>query len=64
LIAATPAEYVAIAVALARDPDRLAALRSGLRERMRSSALTAGQQYAADIEAAFRAMWHDWCARA
>jgi predicted O-linked N-acetylglucosamine transferase (SPINDLY family) len=64
LIAATPAEYVAIAVARASDPERLAALRSGLRARMRSSALTAGQQYAADIEAAFRAMWHDWCARA
>jgi predicted O-linked N-acetylglucosamine transferase (SPINDLY family) len=37
LVAKTPDEYVSIAASLAKDPTRLAALRAGLRERLRSS---------------------------
>ena len=43
LIARTPEEYVAIAVAWARDLARLAALRRGLRQRMQASPLMDGQ---------------------
>jgi predicted O-linked N-acetylglucosamine transferase (SPINDLY family) len=62
LIARTPEQYVAIAVGLARDLDRLASLRSGLRARMQASPLMDGKQYAADVEAAWRRMWETWCA--
>ena len=61
LIAGTPEDYVAIAVGLARDQERLAGLRSGLRERMQASPLMDFQQYAADVEDAFRRMWRTWC---
>ncbi len=61
LIARTPEQYVAIAAALAADRERLAQLRNGLRERMMSSPLMDGKQYAADVEAAFRRMWRTWC---
>jgi predicted O-linked N-acetylglucosamine transferase (SPINDLY family) len=61
LIARTTEDYVAIAVGLARDRERLAALRSGLRERMLASPLMDGKQYAADVEAAFRRIWQEWC---
>jgi predicted O-linked N-acetylglucosamine transferase (SPINDLY family) len=61
LIARTSEQYVAAAVALAHDRDRLAALRSELRERLRSSSLTDGKQYADDVERAFRGMWQAWC---
>jgi predicted O-linked N-acetylglucosamine transferase (SPINDLY family) len=61
LIARTPEDYVAIAVAWAGDLTRLAALRAGLRDRMAASPLMDGKQYAADVEAAFRRMWETWC---
>ena len=61
LIARSPEEYVALAVALARDPARLAGLRAGLRQRVQSSPLVDGPQYAADVEQAFRRMWLTWC---
>jgi predicted O-linked N-acetylglucosamine transferase (SPINDLY family) len=61
LIAATPEQYVATAVGLARDRVRLAGLRSELRQRMQASPLMDGQQYAADVGAAFRRMWREWC---
>ena len=61
LIAATPEQYVTIALQWAGDQTRLAALRAGLRERMQSSPLMDGKQYAADVEAAFRRMWRTWC---
>ena len=64
LIARTPEEYVAIALDWASDPERLAALRAGLRQRMQASPLMDGKQYAADMEAAFRQMWQKWCGAA
>ncbi|HXW23410.1 MAG TPA: tetratricopeptide repeat protein, partial [Xanthobacteraceae bacterium] len=62
LIAATPDEYVAKAVGLARDRDGLAALRASLRERLRASPLGDGAGFARAVEAAYRTMWRDWCA--
>ncbi len=62
LIARTPEEYVRIAAELAKDVPRLAALRSGLRERMRASPLMDAPRFARNVEAAYRAMWRKWCA--
>src|SRR5262249_3253491 len=42
-------EYVELAVSLAGDPARLAALRSGLRERMAASALCDGERFAGHL---------------
>ena len=61
LIARTPEQYVDIAVGLAKDRARLVELRAGLRPRMQASPLMDGKQYAADVEAALRRMWQDWC---
>jgi protein O-GlcNAc transferase len=61
LAARTPPEYVGIAAALAADLPRLAALRAGLRERMRRSPLMDGPRFARRMENAFRAMWRRWC---
>jgi len=63
LIAQTPEEYLSIALELAADPSRLDALRAGLRDQMRSSPLVDGARFAAEIEAAYRQMWRDWCAK-
>ena len=61
LIADAPEQYVEIAVRWARDLPGLAELRAGLRQRMQASPLTDGKQYTADVEAAFRRVWHTWC---
>jgi predicted O-linked N-acetylglucosamine transferase (SPINDLY family) len=61
LTAATTAQYVSLAVALASDPDRLSVLRRGMRERMRASPLMNARQFAGDVEAAYRQMWRTWC---
>lgn len=63
LIAGSDEEYVRVAVALGRDSARQRALRAGLRERMRASALTDGLAYARDLEAAYRGIWRTWCGR-
>ena len=61
LIAASPADYIARTVALARDPARLAHLRGTLRARMTASPLTDPQRIAAALEDAYRTMWRAWC---
>ncbi|MBC5764740.1 tetratricopeptide repeat protein [Ramlibacter albus] len=63
LVAATPEEYVAISVALARDPQRMERLRHELRERMRRSPLLDEPLHARSIEAAYRKLWREWCQR-
>ena len=61
IAARTPDEYVRIAAQLASDLPRLAALRAGLRERMKRSPLMDGAQFARAIESAYRTMWRRWC---
>jgi len=63
LVAGSDEGYVRIAVDLARDSARLAALRAGLRERMRASPLTDARGYARDLESAYRGIWRKWCSR-
>ena len=57
LIGRNEDDYVDIAVALANDLPRLAALRSGLRERLRASPLMDAQRLTRNLEAAYREMW-------
>lgn len=62
LVAADEEDYVAIAVGLAGDLDRVAALRSGLRERFRRSPLADYDRFTRDLERAFAGMWAAWLA--
>ncbi len=61
LIADSEADYVARAVDLAQDPQRLVKLRSRLRGQMQSSPLCDANTFARQIEKSFRKMWHKWC---
>ncbi|MFO1303499.1 MAG: hypothetical protein U1F54_07190 [Burkholderiales bacterium] len=56
LVAASHAEYVAIASRLASDPERLRRERTTLRDRMRTSRVMDGPAFARDFEAACDAM--------
>jgi predicted O-linked N-acetylglucosamine transferase (SPINDLY family) len=49
--------YVDLAVSLAADLPALAALRAGLRDRMRASPLCDGEQFANDFLALMRSVW-------
>ncbi len=60
-IADTPEQYLSIAAEMAGDLPRLAELRSGLRKKMEQSPLMNAAQFAADMEAAYRSMWENWC---
>jgi predicted O-linked N-acetylglucosamine transferase (SPINDLY family) len=61
LIATTPQDYVRIAVELASDLRRLAALRAGLRAQLERTPLTDAPRFARNVESAFREMWRRWC---
>lgn len=55
--------YVACAIALARDPARLAVLRAGLRADLRASALLDHAGQARRFGDALRTCWQSWCSR-
>lgn len=61
LVADTVEDYVDLAVALANDRPRLAALRRDLREATRSG-LGDGAAFARNLEAIYRGQWRVWCA--
>jgi predicted O-linked N-acetylglucosamine transferase (SPINDLY family) len=61
LVAETDDQFVQIAAELASDLPRLNALRGGLRDRMRLSALMDAPRFARNIESAYRQMWQRWC---
>jgi len=58
------AAYIASATGLGSDPQRLQALRSGLRERIEASALRDEPGFTRDLEAAYCDMWRRWCSTA
>ena len=60
-IAASPGDYVRLAVEHAGDQAGLVELRRTLRERMRRSPLMDELQFARDLEDAYRRMWRAWC---
>ncbi|TWA74577.1 putative O-linked N-acetylglucosamine transferase (SPINDLY family) [Azospirillum brasilense] len=59
LVADSPENYVAKTAALVGDPDSLAALRAGLRERVRQSPLCDAPAFARSLEEAYRSMWRE-----
>lgn len=61
-LAATPAEYVRLAVDKSRDPAALARLRAEIRPRMAASPLCDAPRFAKDLENAYREMWRSYCA--
>jgi protein O-GlcNAc transferase len=64
MVAESEEEYVRKAVELARDHQRLGAMRTGLRDKMRSSPLMDSGRFAAEMEGIYRDVWKKWCARA
>jgi protein O-GlcNAc transferase len=54
--------YADIAVALAGEVPRLVEVRAGLRARLARSLLGDAASFTRDLERAYRAMWHTWCA--
>lgn len=60
-IASDKADYVAKAVAFAGDLPALAAVRTGLRDRLLASPICDAPRFAHNLEAAFRGMWRSWC---
>jgi len=63
LIAETLDDYVAKAAALAGDLDRLAALRTTLRQRLIAAPIGDPQRFVRTLEDAYRDLWRTWCAR-
>jgi len=56
----TPEEYVALAAGLANDLDRLAQVRTTLRDRM-ATTLCDARRFTRELEEAYRTMWRRWC---
>lgn len=60
LVATSLPTYIEIAARLAAETDRLATLRRNLRARMQTSTLCDRDGFAAQVERAYRQMWHCW----
>jgi len=61
-VATSEDEYVAKALALARDLPALGAHRASLRQRVAASRLCDGPAYARTLETVYRELWRRWCA--
>jgi protein O-GlcNAc transferase len=62
MVASSEEDFVRVAVELAGNLPRLADLRATLRPRMQASPLMDAPRFAGNVEAAYRSMWHRWCA--
>jgi protein O-GlcNAc transferase len=62
LVARSEEQYVDLAANLMRDAEGLANLRGELRTRLESSPVMNAHEFTRGLEAAFRDMWHSWCA--
>jgi len=60
-IAASGDEYVARALALARDPEKLQRMRAALPAQFARSPLVDGAGFVRNLEAAYRQVWRAWC---
>jgi predicted O-linked N-acetylglucosamine transferase (SPINDLY family) len=63
-IATSTGEYIAIATALAADPQALDRLRRSLRDELLASPLTDAAGFVTRLESTYRAAWRAWCASA
>jgi len=63
-IATSEQHYIQLAVQHAQDLERLASLRSTLREKMLNSYLCNGQAFAQNYENVLRQLWQNYCAKA
>lgn len=54
-------EYVAKALAFARQPDALSQIRAGLRQRLLASPICQPARWTQALERAYRDMWRAWC---
>ncbi|MCX7933804.1 MAG: glycosyltransferase [Planctomycetota bacterium] len=61
LVAQTPEQYVALAVSLAADQERLAHLRQEMRARLSKSPLLDMKSFTRRLEDAYRVCWRDYC---
>lgn len=61
-IAETADDYVATAVALANDTEKLSALRNTMRDRIRNTSLIDAELFTHSLEEAYTAMWENQCA--
>jgi protein O-GlcNAc transferase len=61
LVATSTEDFVTRCVALAADRQKLAEMRGGMRERLRSSALCDAPAYARRMDSALRQMWQTYC---
>lgn len=61
LVAGSESQYLEIAERLAGNPQRLALLRKGLRERAAQSPLMDAARFTANLESAYRDIWRRWC---
>lgn len=61
LAASTPAAYIAAASELVSDPERLGALRTGLRARVAASPLCDGRGRTRQLERIYRTVWRRAC---
>ncbi len=61
-VASDPEQYRNIIKNFASDLPGLSSIRSGLRDKLSASILMDAPAFARDVEAAFHAMWHEWCA--
>ena len=59
----SPNRYLEIACSLAADVDALARLRTGLRQRLATSALCDAKSYSRALEGKLRYLWRRWCCR-
>lgn len=62
-IANSTEDYIALAVARARDPRTLSATRAGMRSHLLASPLLDGQMFTRDLESLLRDAWREWCER-
>jgi predicted O-linked N-acetylglucosamine transferase (SPINDLY family) len=61
LLAKDEDDYLAIAVGLASDRERLRRVRQGLKERFARSPLMDGPRYTCHLESEMRRVWKEWC---
>jgi protein O-GlcNAc transferase len=61
LVAETGEDYVAKALALAQEPERIALLRLTLRDRLKACPMLNAKLFTRSVEEAYGAMWRAWC---